>query len=208
LPPCVEGVCGQQDILWTGLESKPTPSAVIQPVVNYGTLPPGCSGDPTSWNVLNYYIDQNGNGYCGFGGSVSPGEIILGVVEVDTTEPCNNSGVGCSWGVGFSVDNSPIYWNEAFNVPFSWDTAILGSLELYNAPQCTDLPNAGGGTPFGYATFIPGPQWNNFNNATTSNGYIHLLTQRPPPFPSGVATTCGYGVSLQGTNQFELLYSD
>jgi hypothetical protein len=194
-PPCA--ICGSQDVLWEGFASRGAPAAVLQPIINFGPLPPGCSGNTGAWNLLNYYIDQSGNAYCGALTQVSPGDAIETYLGVDTGQPCSNSGVGCSWVVFFDdVTSGVSAGNEAYNVPFTWDTAVLASLELYNASKCGDLPSAGGYSFFEVqGIWVPGPQWNNFNTASSPT----LLTTVPPPFPPNVATNCGYQVSVAGT---------
>jgi hypothetical protein len=194
-PPSRIAIFQEQLALWSGLMSRANANIVLQPVLGYGIAAQGCGGPTwTDYQMLNYYIDQNGTAYCGSQTAVSPGQRIWSAVVLDTSQPCDNSGNNCSWGIGYSVDNGNTWIvNEAFDVPTYMDTALFASLEAYNVNDCGNFPSDNS-MLFVPAVSVPGPQWNNFTWTGASN--LTIIDQVPPPLPPGIPSNCGYGIGF------------
>jgi hypothetical protein len=183
----------EEVFLWSGLTSSGNGNTVLQPVLSYGITPNGCGGPTwTDYQMVNYYIDPSGNAFCGAQTPVNPGTRVWSEAYVDTSQPCDNGGVNCSWVVEYTVDNGANWiGNEAYDVPALYDTAITGSLEAYHISDCGNFP---GGHLMGFAdaVYVPGPQWNNFKAVGASN--LTLTNHKPPPVPPGIPSNCGYNV--------------
>jgi hypothetical protein len=189
VPPPANNFFGESEVfLWSGLVSRNSNNLVIQPVLQWGVAASGCSAGGNRFEMQVYYIDVNGNGYCGSAQTVSPGETITEYVVAEA--PCDNSGVNCNWLIAY-VRNNVTYGNTTGPVPVKLDTAIFQSLEAYNIPDCSFFPSAKS-TGFITDWYEPAPNWNSYNQTST----ISIGVQQPT-FDQGinVTTQCPYGVS-------------
>lgn len=191
VPPSPSGFLDDQLFLWSGLESAGTANLVIQPVLQYGLPAMACSTGWSNWEMEDYYIDVNNNGFCWEQTAVNPGDTIT---EYTLAISCpDNSGVNCNWLVAY-VYNSLTYYGITPTVPAKPNYAIFQSLEGYQLGSCNALPG-NGGLGFLSEWYQPVPSWNSYDQSTqVSVGSYGPVIQSGTNDP----TNCGYGVAASG----------
>jgi hypothetical protein len=205
---------GMETFLWTGLDSRSSCTLVLQPVLQFGAAASMCSAGGQFWELENYYIDINGNGYCQQVAQINPGDTITGIVEVDSSQPCETFGFMCSWIIYSSAKSGPSASFSVASLLVRLDTAIYASAEAYHIKDCSYYP-AGGGAIFAAEPFQP---------VRDSSGNIQVFqfganpnidlspSQAPPPqgtlpLAPGLPSNCTYGIQLLGANSPALLFA-
>ncbi len=191
VPPSPSGFLDDQLFLWSGLVADGTANLVIQPVLQYGLPAAACSTGWSNWEMEDYFIDVNNNGFCWEQTAVNPGDTIT---EYTLAISCpDNSGVNCNWLVAY-VYNNTTYYGVTPTVPAKPNDAIFQSLEGYQLGTCNALPS-NSGLGFLSEWYQPVPSWNSYDQSTQiSVGSYGPIIQNGTNDP----TNCAYGVQAAG----------
>jgi hypothetical protein len=158
-------------------------SFIVQPVLQYGVG--SANGGGYSYAVANWYVSSGGT-------YVSPmipavqGDVITTTTQFNGTD-FTRVGTFNKWYIwskntrtGQTTTAQPEFQNLQYTA-----LAFKGVLEAYNVTACNQYPPDNVMNFFSEATYMPGPNWNNFNNVQGS-----FITRR-----STVTPACAFGLT-------------
>jgi hypothetical protein len=136
-------------------------SAIIQPVLQYGT---SRAGGGNFWSMAAWYLASSGNVFFSTLQRVNVGDTIQGSMFASN---CSSSGA-CTWAISAFNGSVGTSLNVGAGETFRW--VPKGVLEVYRITNCNKLPTEGdtGATFSNTHVYMPGPNVFNFNDATSS----------------------------------------
>jgi len=108
-------------------------SAIVQPVLQWGTSP---AGGGNYWAVANWFVPANGTAIHGNLQSASAGQTITGTMS-------RGSGTSTTWTVTFTNTTAGTWSTMYVDTSgfTSWNAVQGAVLEVYNISSCNQLPN-------------------------------------------------------------------
>jgi hypothetical protein len=157
-------------------------SAIIQPVLQYGTSP---AGGGNFWGIATWYVAGSTVVFTSVG-QVSPGDVVTGRM---TGNSCTTAGA-CSWFIKIGNNGNVVtrsMTTAGGGKTYTWASPAVA--EFYSVSTCSRMPSPGQATFTNTYLFTPGPATSDQNDVTLSSAWSTVVDG--PAVPS-----CGYSESL------------